>query len=92
MPKSEIIEASFLPIADAGCALPGELPEWLPIEAWDGFVEMREEHSAPWSANAARRIIMKLSRLRDDGEDLVAMLNQSVISGWRGVFPARRRH
>lgn len=62
------------------------LPDWIPAESWTAFVEMRKRLRAPITARAASLIVAKLDRLRQHGHDPGAVLDQSVMNGWRGVF------
>lgn len=68
-----------------------ELPEWLPPEAWERFVRMRRAmgRSAPFTPDAQRLLIKRLASMHDQGEDVVAALDQSTENGWRGVFPVK---
>lgn len=62
------------------------LPEWLPPDAWRAFVEMRVSIRRPMTANAQLLMIRKLDRLREEGEDIRAVLEQSVIGSWTTVY------
>ncbi len=68
-----------------------DLPDWIDPKAWAGFVEMRKRKGqrAPFTDRAAELIIAKLGRLREDGQDPNAMLDQSTLNGWSGVFEVR---
>lgn len=65
------------------------LPEYISQEAWDGFVEMRMMVRKPLTPLATERIIKSLVELRANGEDVNAVLDQSTINNWMGVFPVK---
>lgn len=62
------------------------LPDWLPSEQWAGFVEMRKRIKAPLTDRAITLTIGELEKLRAQGQDPGAVLDQSVANGWKGVF------
>lgn len=62
------------------------LPDWLPLEAWLAFVEMRVSVRKPMTAKAQEMMIRKLERLREEGEDIRAVLEQSVMGSWTTVY------
>lgn len=62
------------------------LPDWLPRDAWDGFLAHRKAIKKPMTAKAIELAIGKLDQLRQAGNDPAAVLNQSVLSGWTGIF------
>ncbi len=64
-----------------------ELPEWVPRESWEGFVEMRDRVGAPLTARAMKLIINELAKIRAQGHDPAEVLDQSVMKSWKGVFP-----
>ena len=43
----------------------------------------------PISILSKLKIINKLDRLRANGDDPVAIIDQSIANGWQGVFPLR---
>lgn len=75
-------------------ALPSEqvsLPEWLSHESFEAFEEHRKKLKAPMTPLAKSRLIAELSRLREDGNEPVAVLDQSILNGWKGVFPLKNQ-
>jgi len=60
------------------------LPDWVPVDAWAGFVAMRKKK--PMTDRARDLIVAKLSRFRDQGHDIGAILDKSTVSGWTDVF------
>ena len=65
------------------------LPSWLPQEPWNAYVEMRGKKRKPMTGKAVELIHKKLGGFRVDGEDIEAVLWQSVENGWTGVFPVK---
>lgn len=68
-----------------------QIPSWMPKDAWDDFVAMRKAMGASGKLTdrAKELIFLKLSDLKQDGQDLTAVLEQSVLNNWRGVFPVK---
>jgi hypothetical protein len=65
------------------------LPDWLPHEAWEAWLEVRQKARAPNTGRALRLALNELSRLRDNGQDPQAVLDQSTTRGWRALFPVK---
>lgn len=65
------------------------LPDWLPLEAWNEFLEMRKRNRASLTPRAKQLAIAALSKLRDQGQEPQLVLEQSTMNGWRGLFPLK---
>lgn len=65
------------------------LPDWLPSEPWSAWLEVRSKNRAPNTARALRLAITELAKLKAAGQDVTAVLEQSTLRGWRGVFPVK---
>lgn len=63
-----------------------ELPDWLPEDAWLAFVEMRKKLKAPLTDHAAQLAIRELEKLMQLGHRPRAVLEQSTLNSWRGLF------
>jgi len=63
------------------------LPAWLPPAPWGHYVEMRAKMRKPMTDRAKELAIKSLDALRLAGEDPVAVLEQSVMKSWLGLFP-----
>jgi hypothetical protein len=63
------------------------LPDWLPLEPWSlhGW-KCRSRNRAPNTPRALRLAITELAKLKAAGQDIQAVLEQSTLRGWRGVF------
>jgi hypothetical protein len=66
------------------------LPDWLPFDAWNSYVEMRIKIRKPMTDRAKELGIMKLQRLREAGESAQEVLEQSIFNSWQGLFPVNR--
>jgi hypothetical protein len=67
-----------------------DLPEWVPSGPWNAFIEMRKDEKHPLkSAKAISLAISALEKLRDAGNDPAAVLNQSTMRSWRGLFEVK---
>lgn len=64
------------------------VPEWVPKDSWDAFVEMRKSIRKPLKTDHAKKLLIaELSKLRDAGDDPKTVLQRSIMSSWAGVFP-----
>lgn len=63
-----------------------QIPEWIPAEAWAGYVEMRQKIRKPMTDRAVSLAIKTLDYLRAAGNDPGAVLDQSVMNSWQGLF------
>lgn len=67
----------------------GSLPDWVPLEAWQGFVEMRKKIGHPLTDRAKELAIRNLEKLKAEGSEPGAVLDQSTFKGWRGLFEVK---
>lgn len=65
------------------------LPDWLPEDSWNALVEHRKSTKSAMTAQAKRLAISKLDELRRQGNGPVEVINQTIINGWKGLFPIR---
>lgn len=65
------------------------LPAWLPADAWAELVEHRRQLKAPMTELAKTKAIKKLDKLRQEGSDPSAVIEQTIVNGWKGVFPVK---
>ena len=62
------------------------LPDWIPKETWEQFLEMRKRIKKPPTEYAIKLLIDKLNRFRSNGQDIKLVLEKSITSGWQDVF------
>lgn len=88
------IEASkkpSTPRSSASLSLPGfDLPNWIPEESWNAFVNMRKKQRVALTDDAKRLIVKTLHALRAKGQDPGAVLDQSTRLCWRDVYPLKK--
>jgi len=65
------------------------LPHWIPVDAWNGFCEMRKKSKSALTERARVLLIGKLLELRDSGQDVGKVLDQSTSNGWKSVYPVK---
>ena len=61
-------------------------PDWVPSDAWQSYVEMRNRIRKPLTHRAAELAVEKLSELRSGGHDPKGVLEQSIFNSWQGLF------
>jgi len=64
-------------------------PDWVPRDAWDAWVEHRSKGRAKPTLRALELAVGRLATLRDEGSDPGAVLTQSVVNGWSGLFAVK---
>jgi hypothetical protein len=62
------------------------LPDWVPQPAWNDFLEMRKSLRATPTEKAKALLVRQLEKLKAEGHDPQAVLEQSVERGWKGLF------
>ena len=65
------------------------VPDWIPEPAWQGFLESRKASKGAFTDRAKMLIINQLKIMQAEGQDVGAVLDQSVANGWKGVFPLK---
>jgi len=62
------------------------LPDWIPSDTWKAFIDMRKRIKKPPTDFAMKLIVGKLEKFKEQGHDIVAILEKSITSGWQDVF------
>lgn len=68
-----------------------ELPSWIPSDTWASYCKVRSGKKAKNEPHALGLIIKDLERFRSAGHDPVEVLNNSIKSGWAGVFEPKTK-
>lgn len=65
------------------------LPDWIPVKAWDGYLDMRAKKKKQPTELARDLVIAELAKLREAGQNVEAVLNASTRNGWTDVYPVK---
>lgn len=65
------------------------LPDWVPVEPWDGYCAMRKAIKKPLTDRAKVLAINNLDRLRNEGHEPARVLDQSTEASWQGLFAVK---
>lgn len=63
-----------------------EIPDWVPVEPWNAFVQMRKDKRAPLTARAVKLTLRDLEKWMHTGQDPGAILDKSTQHCWTGIF------
>jgi hypothetical protein len=66
-----------------------DAPPWLPAELWADFEKMRKAKRAPLTDRARALMWRRLEKLEAAGENIAAMLEQSILHSWSNVFAVK---
>lgn len=58
-------------------------------DAITGFVEYRKKIKKPMTDRAIELAVDKLRKMADDVDEQVAIVEQSIMNGWQGLFPLK---
>lgn len=67
------------------------IPDWIPADAWAGYVEMRKKKRAVMTPRAVELRIKDLAEFREQGHDIEKILDQSTANGWTDLYPLKER-
>ena len=62
------------------------LPDWLPMEAWAGYVEMRKRIRKQMTPRARTLVLQALDKMRAKGVDVSQALDNSTRNSWVDVY------
>ena len=78
-PSEPNLKSPIVPLID--------IPDWIPLQPWEAYLKHRKHKRAKVTPEAAHGLIEKLLEFKKEGEDITAILKQSVTNGWTGLFP-----
>lgn len=65
------------------------VPDDLLNDAILAFIDFRKKIKAPMTDHAVDLTIKKLNAMTTDNDEKIRILNQSIMNGWKGVFPLK---
>jgi len=66
-----------------------QLPHWIPLEAWNAYLDMRKTIKKPMTEYAMQLAIKKLWQFKEQGMSVQEVLDQSTFNTWQGLFPVQ---
>jgi hypothetical protein len=63
--------------------------DWIDEGAWYGFMEMRRTIKKPMTERAISMVINRLEKLKQNGHDVNACLDQSTLHCWQDIYPLK---
>lgn len=61
------------------------------ISTLESFVEFRKKIKKPMTDRAIELLLNKLDKLANDDGEKIAVLEQSILNGWQGLFPLKNK-
>ena len=68
-----------------------ELPECIPVDAWQGWVEMRNERKKPLTDRAYNQAIDKLMAFMAKGQNITEVLDRSTMNNWLDLYEIKEQ-
>jgi hypothetical protein len=65
------------------------IPDFINLQTWGEFLEMRRRMKRSLTLDGMKLLVGSLEKMRDRGEDVNAVLEQSVAHSWIGVYPVK---
>lgn len=65
------------------------LPDWIKEKTWSEFLQHRKSIKSPMSDLAQRKAFNILEKFKDEGQDVDQIINNSIVNGWKGLFPIK---
>lgn len=62
------------------------LPDWLPADRWQDFVDHRKAIRKAMTERARGRMLAHLADLKSKGYDVLALMDTAIRSGWQDVY------
>lgn len=69
-----------------GPEAPFQLPDWVPVEHWNAWLEVRTKKKVPNTTRALQIALCKLQALKEQGYPPDKVLDNAIEKGWRGIY------
>lgn len=66
------------------------LPDWVPLDSWEAWVEMRVKIKKPLTDRAKALALKKLKGFVDQGQSAADVLDRSTLNNWQDLFAVNR--
>ena len=68
-----------------------ELPECIPVDAWQGWVDMRKQRKKPLTDRAYNQAIDKLIAFEAKGQNITEVLDRSTMNNWLDLYEIKEQ-
>ena len=65
------------------------LPDWIDQDLWNDYREYRKSIKSKITSRGEELAILKLTKMREDGENIKEVIEQSIMNGWKGLFEVK---
>lgn len=69
-----------------------DLPPYVDKEAWNDFIDVRKKLKAVHTGRAINTLINKIEKYHGQGLDVNEMLEASIVSSWKDIYPLRKEN
>jgi len=69
-----------------------QIPDWMPMEAWNAYLDMRKKIKKPMTEYAKYLACRQLQAMKEKGQDIEAVINKSVQHSWSGLYEIAMQH
>lgn len=67
------------------------LPECINKNDWHDLLMHRREIGKPVKATGRKRLVAHLIKLKDAGQNISEMIDQTISNGWQGIFEVKKK-
>lgn len=85
-PNHKPLTTNQEPIVKDKSAVAPILPNWVPLDAWSGYVEMRKRIKKPMTDRAVDLKIKDLDKFKQLGHDITSILDKSTANNWTDLY------
>lgn len=65
------------------------VPDFISKDIWEEFLDHRKSIRSPMSEIAQKKAFKVLEKLKEEGQDVEKVVNNSIVNGWKGLFPIK---
>lgn len=84
-------EPSIEPSGNKRKAQAPVIPAWIPVDAWNGYVDMRKKNRKPMTDRAIELKFKELENFKNQGFDIAAILDKSTSNNWTDIYPQKKQ-
>ena len=63
-----------------------EIESWIPLEAWNGWIESRKKKKSPVIGRSLTIAVNKLKKWHEENYDLTVILDAATFGNWQGLY------